>query len=66
MYPILIHFFNNAMQVTLLYTAADQFKDTDPQAVPPIPVFSIILSAILCAVIVDAIIKRTKTLDEGA
>lgn len=66
MYPILIHFFNNAMQVTLLFTAADQFKDTDPQDVPPIPIFSIILSAILCAVIVDAIIKRIKTLNEGA
>lgn len=66
MYPIFIHFFNNAMQVTLLYTAADQFKDTDPHDVPPIPIFSIILSAILCAVIVDAIIKRIKTLNEGA
>jgi membrane protease YdiL (CAAX protease family) len=65
-YPIIIHFFNNALQVTLLYTAADQLKETEPQNVPPIPVFSIILSAILCAIIVDAIIKRTKTIDEGA
>ena len=66
MYPILIHFFNNALQVTLLYTASEELKNADPQDVPPIPIFSIILSAILCAVIVDAIIKRIKTLDERA
>ncbi len=66
MYPIIIHFFNNALQVTLLYTASDQIKNAVPEDTPPVPVFSIILSAILCAIIVDAIIKRTKTLDEGA
>ena len=65
MYPIIIHFFNNALQVTLLYTAAVPVEDVDPQDIPPIPVLSIILSAILCAVIVDAIIKRTKRLNEG-
>lgn len=63
-YPIIIHFFNNAFQVLVLYTSSEQLNDIDEEVIPQIPILSVIISAILCAVVVDAIIKRIKTSDE--
>jgi membrane protease YdiL (CAAX protease family) len=64
-YPIMIHFFNNGLQVTILYVSSAQIEEMDEESIPPIPMLSIILSSILCAIIVDAIIKRSKIIDEG-
>ncbi len=64
LYPVIIHFFNNGFQVLILYNSGEELKNVNEEVIPPIPVFSLIISAILCAVIVDAILKRTKSLNE--
>lgn len=56
-FPIIIHLFNNGLQVIILYITPEELIDTETN-VPPIPLLSLIISAILCAVMVDIIIKR--------
>ena len=57
LYPMIIHLFNNGLQVIILYVTPEEMIDTETN-VPPIPLFSLIISAILCAVMVDIIIKK--------
>lgn len=65
-YPIIIHFINNGLQVSIAYFSADKIEEISDQDIPMVPVISLIISAILCAVIVDAILKRLNHINEGA
>lgn len=65
-YPIIIHFMNNGLQVTIAYFSMENMDEISDQDIPAVPVISLIISAILCAVIVDAIIKRLNHINERA
>ena len=56
--PIVVHFFNNALLVSLQMTAPEDSLDSSPAETEMVPMASLILSSILCALIVHSLNKR--------
>ncbi len=56
--PVMVHFFNNALLVSLQMTAPEDALEPGPAETEMVPMTSLILSSILCALIVHSLNKR--------